>query len=150
MSVSNFDQESMNSSSSKEREVWEFGSGELFNLTNHSSKRLKQLKEGFLNLDDYINANYNSKSLRSCLVSQPKTNKNQTNFISSTQEDLVPITFNKLIPEDEIFKNNLKNISVLPSDIGSTSRYAKILIDSGASALIIHGRLYAQINLIQE
>ena len=53
------------------------------------------------------------------------------------QEDLVPITFGELIPKDKIRKNDL-NMSILQNDMHSTSRYTKILMDSGASASIIH------------
>ena len=73
---------------------------------NHSSKKLKQHNESVLNLDDCIIANYNYESLRSRLVSQPKSTENNKDFISSTQEDLVPITFGELIPEEKIRKND--------------------------------------------
>ena len=91
---SDSDQESFNCSSSKQDKISKLGSGELFNFNNyHSSKNLKQHKESFLNLNYCINANYNYKSLRSCLVSQPNSNKNNKKIVSSMQEDLVPITF---------------------------------------------------------
>ena len=65
MSVSDSDQESMNSSSSKEGEIRKLDSGELYNFKNNqSSKKLKQHIESFLNLDDCFNAIYNYKSLR--------------------------------------------------------------------------------------
>ena len=54
------------------------------------------------------------------------------------QKDLVPFTFNELIPEDKIRKNDPKNMSVLQNDVHSTSRYVKIMMNSGVSALIIH------------
>ena len=70
MSVSDSDQKCIDSSSSEEGEIWKIGSGELYNLNNnHSSKKSKQQKESFLNLDDYINANYNYESLSFRLVS---------------------------------------------------------------------------------
>ena len=94
-----------------------------------------------MNLDGCINPNYNYKSLRSSLESQPNPNKNNKNFISSTQENLVPITFGELIAKDKIRKNNSENMSVLQNDVCSTSRYIKILMDSSASALIIHDSL---------
>ena len=48
LSVSDSNQESFDSSSSKEGEVWKLGSGELFNFyNNHSGKKLKQQKESF-------------------------------------------------------------------------------------------------------
>ena len=53
-------------------------------------------------------------------------------------EGLVPITFGKLIPRDKIRKNDSKNMNVLQNNVRSTPRYVKILMDSGASALIIH------------
>ena len=103
MSVSDSDQESINSSSSKEGEVWK--KAQLFNFINdYGSKKLKQHKESFLNLDDCINPNYNYEFLCSRFVSQPKSNKK---FESPTQKDLVPITFGELIPEDEICKKTL-------------------------------------------
>ena len=81
MIVSDFDQEFINSSSSKEGKIWKLGSGELYNFDdNHSSKKLKQHTKKFLNLDDCINANYNYESLRSRLVSQPNSNKNYKNL----------------------------------------------------------------------
>ena len=64
--------------------------------------------------------------------------KNNKNFESSMQEDLVPITFGDLIPEDEIRKNDLKNMSILQNDVWYNSRYVKILMDSGTIASIIH------------
>ena len=70
MSVSDSDQESMNSSSSKKGEIWKVSSADLLNFNNnHSSKKLNQHIESFLNLDDCINANYNYESLPSRLVS---------------------------------------------------------------------------------
>ena len=57
------DQELIISSSSEEGEIRKLGSGELFNLNNNnSSKKLKQHTGSFLNLDDYINADYNYES----------------------------------------------------------------------------------------
>ena len=91
---------------------------------------MKQHTERFLNLDDCINAYYNYESLYSHLVSQPNSNKYYKNFVSSTQEDLVPFTFGELIPKDQIRKNESKNMG--------TSRYIKILMDCGASASVIH------------
>ena len=101
------------------------------------TKKLKQDKESFLNLDDCFNTNYNYESLRSRLVSQPNSNKNNKNFVSSTKEDWVPITFNELIPKDQICQNNSKNVSNLQNDVHITSWYINILMDSGASASII-------------
>ena len=78
---SNSDQESFNSSSSEEGEIWKLGSGKLFNFNNnHSSKKLKQHKKSFLNLNDYNNANFNYESLQSGLVSQPNSSKNNKIF----------------------------------------------------------------------
>ena len=88
----------------------------IFN-NNHSRKKLKQQKECFLNLDDYINANYNYESLHFYLASQPNSNKNYKNFVSYAQEDLVPITFNKLIPGDKIRKNDSKNMNISQNDV---------------------------------
>ena len=53
-------------------------------------------------------------------------------------EGLVPITLGELISEDKIRNNDSENISVSQNDVLSTSRYVKILIDSSASASIIH------------
>ena len=52
----------------------------------------------FFNIDDCINFNYNYESLHSCLLSQLSLNKNKFNSNPSRAEDLVPITFGKLIP----------------------------------------------------
>ena len=123
----------------KKAKFEKLGSGELFNFNiNHSSRKSKQNTESFLNFDNCIDANYNYESLRSRLVSQPNSNKNYKNFISSQQEYLVPITFGELIPEDKIHKTDSKNMSVLQNCLRSNSRYVKILMDSGASASIIH------------
>ena len=63
MSVSDSDQKSSDSSSSKEGKIWKIGPGELFNLNNNCSrKKLKQYKESFFNLDDCIDASYNYKN----------------------------------------------------------------------------------------
>ena len=146
-SLSNFNQESINYSSSKEGEDWKLGLGELYSFNNdHSRKNKTTQKKVFLNLDDFINANYNYESLRSCRKNYPNSNKKCKNFESSTQEDLVAITFDELISEDKIRKNDSKNMIVLQNDVRSISMYVKILMDSVASASIIH--LYVQINLI--
>ena len=124
MSVSDSDQESMNSSSSKEGEIRKLDSGELYNFKNNqSSKKLKQHIESFLNLDDCINAKYNYESLRFRLVSQSNFNNKNKNSISSKQEDLVPITFGELIPEDKVRKNDSKSMSVLQNDVRNKLRY---------------------------
>ena len=139
ISVPNSDQESFNSSSSEEGEIWKLDSVELFRFNNnHSSEKVKEHTESFLNLDDCINANYNYESLRSRLVSHSNSNKNYKKFTSSMQEDLVPIIFGELIPEDKIRKNNSKNMSVSQNYVRSNSMYVKILMNSGASASIIH------------
>ena len=107
MSVSYSDQESISCTSSEEDEVWNLGSGDLYNLNNNQSgKILKQHTESLLNSYEFINANYNYDTLRSHLVSQPNSTKNYKNFISFTQEDLVPITCSELIPKDKIHKND--------------------------------------------
>ena len=134
MIVSDSDQEFMNSSSSEKGEVWNLDSGELYNFNNNRSRKKLKLQ----NLDDCINANFNQGSLHSRLVSQVNSNKDYKNFVSSTQGDLVPITFDELIPKDKIRKNDSKNMSVLQNDVRSKSRYVKILMDSGTSASIIH------------
>ena len=51
---------------------------------------------------------------------------------------MVPIIFCAYIPEDKIRENDSKNMSLLQNDIKSTARYVNILIDSGASASIVH------------
>ena len=137
----------MNSWSSEEDEISKLGSGELNNLTtNHRRKNLKLHRENFLNLDDCINANYNYESLRSRIVSHLNSDKNNKNSKSSTQEDLVPITFGELIPQDKIRKNDSKNMSVLQNDVRSNSRYVKILMDSCVNASIIQD-LFAHANI---
>ena len=68
-----------------------------------AAKNLNNIKF-FFNLDDCINANYNYQSSRCNLVSQPNSNKNNKNFTSSTQKDIVFITFGELFPEDKICK----------------------------------------------
>ena len=139
MNVPDSGKESFNSISSEVGEIKKSGSGELFNaITNHSSNKLKQHSENFLNLDDYINANYNFEFLSSCLVSQLNSNKNNKNDISSMKEDLVPTTFSELIPKDKIHIDDSKNMSVLQNDVHSIARYVKILLDNGASGSIIH------------
>ena len=91
ISVSNSDQESIDSNSSEEGQIWKFGSGELSDLNinhgiNHGSKKLKQYTESFLNLDNHINDNYNHESLRSCLVSHSLYYENKKNSKSSMQK----------------------------------------------------------------
>ena len=84
MSVSDFDQESFNSSSVKDGVVSKLGSYELLHFnSNHSSKTLKQHTESFSNLDDCFHANYNYESIRSRLVNQPNSNNNNKNFSSN-------------------------------------------------------------------
>ena len=53
-------------------------------------------------------------------------------------EDLIWIIFGKLISEDKKRRKDSKNMRVLQNDVRSNSRYIKILMDSGTSALIIH------------
>ena len=118
MSVSDSDQVSINSSSSEEDEVRKLDSGAIFTWnTNRSSKNIKQ-PISTCNLDALTLA-----------ISHSNTDKNNNNFKSSAQE---------LIPVDKIHKKDSKNMSVLRNYVNSTSRYVKILMDSGASALIIH------------
>ena len=85
-----------------------------------------------------INDNYNYESLRSRLVSYSNCNKFHKNFESSRQEDLLHITFGELVPEGKIRENNSENMIVLQNDVRRASRCVKILMDSGASASIIH------------
>ena len=101
MPVSDSDEESSTVSSSDEGEIWKGVSGESFNLNlKHSSKQFKKQSKNFLNLNDCINANNNCDPLSSCLVIQSKYNfdKSKYKVNSSTQEDLVPLTFGELIP----------------------------------------------------
>ena len=139
MSVVDSDQESMNCSSSEVGKMWKLDPGEIFIWNLHCCrKKIKQHKESVLNLDDCINANYNYESLRSCFVSQSNSNNSCKNFVSYTQEDLVPIAFRDVNPEHKICKNDLKNISVLQNYVCITSKYVSILMDSNESASIIY------------
>ena len=68
MTVSDSEQESISSSSSKEGEIWKWGSGKWYDNNNdHSWKKIKQYTGIFLNLDDCIDTNFNYESLRSRL-----------------------------------------------------------------------------------
>ena len=48
------------------------------------------------------------------------------------------MTCGELFPKDKIHKNNSKSMSVSQNNVHSTSRYVNILMDSSASASIIH------------
>ena len=76
MSVSDSDQESSDSSSSEDGEIWK-------------RKKLKQYKESFLNLDDCINANYNYESLRSRLVSHSNVKNKNENSKGQTFQEII-------------------------------------------------------------
>ena len=52
-----------------------------------------------------------------------KSNKNNKKILLSTQEDIVPITSDELVPEDKIRKNDSRNISVLQNYERNNSRY---------------------------
>ena len=111
---------------------------------NHSRKRIKLYTESFSNLDDCINSNYNYESMRSRLASHH--NKNNTeNF--SENDDLVPITFGLIVSKFDsknssqkvnISSKNDSAISTTNKKITSTKKPVRILLDSGASASIIH------------
>ena len=91
-----------------------------------------------MNIDECINANYKYESLCSLFVSHLNSNKNNNNFESPTQEDLVCIIFNEFISEHKICEQDSENISILQDDAQITSRYVKIIMDCDASASIIH------------
>ena len=75
-SVSDSDQESMNSSSREEGEVWKSGSYELFDFNNnYRSKKFLITQKKILNLDNCINSNYYYEYFRSRLVGQPTSYK---------------------------------------------------------------------------
>ena len=111
---------------------------------NHSRKRIKLYTESFSNLDDCINSNYNFESMRSRLVSHH--NKNNTENFSES-DDLVPITFGLIVSKFDsknssqnvnISSKHGSNISTTNKKINSTKKPVRILLDSGASASIIH------------
>ena len=65
----------------------------------------------------------------------------QTNIIKiiiSSQEDLLLIIFSEFISEEKIRENNSENMSVSHNEIPCISQKVKILMDRGASALIVH------------
>ena len=105
MSVLGSDEFSLHSSSSKDGQIKNIVLNKKPNINKlkHSGWKLKQYSEIDINLDDCIHVNYSYDFFRSCLVSQPnlKTDKNIYNSNSPTQEDLVPITFDDLIPKVE-------------------------------------------------
>ena len=84
---------------------------------------MKFINEKFSSLDNCINANFQYESMRSRLASQQKNPQ----AISERSHDLVPIVFGKISnPNNTKTKEVRKNKTV------------KILLDTGASANIIH------------
>ena len=114
-----------------------------------SRKKVKNYSETFPDFDSCLNANFNYESLRSRLASHQKNNKNK----KPKNEDLVPITFGLILPEksakittstprtQKVSKNKKrKKEEITYSTRNSTQKpqYVKILLDSGASASIVH------------
>ena len=123
--------------------------------TKHSRKRIKLYSESFSNLDDCINSNFNYESMRSRLASHP----NKTNTKNSSENtDLVPITFGLIVNKISEIKNNLKtNFSQRKKRTSSTNskkfkkikKPVRILLDSGASASIIHKDFVSKENYVK-
>ena len=63
---------------------------------------------------------------------------NYKTFESLTQDNLVPITFGKLIPKEKLQEKNTENMNILQNDVHCTSWCVEILINSGSCALIIY------------
>ena len=123
--------------------------------TKHSRKRIKLYSESFSNLDDCINSNFNYESMRSRLASHP--NKTITKN-SSENTDLVPITFGLIVNKISEIKNNPKTIfshqkkrtnSTNSKKIKKIKKPVRILLDSGASASIIHKDFVSKENYVK-
>ena len=109
---------------------WKIGSDENFVVHDmrSDSKRIKLENEVFTCLDDCINSNFNYESIRSRLVSQAK-NKNRVE--NNNSEDLIPIVFCTIV------RNVRRNANDKTLE-KANEKILRILLDSGASASIIH------------
>ena len=105
----------------------------------------KKHSEKFLRLDQCINSYFDYKSLRSHLTSHnnKKLSKNKRKK-TINQTDLDPITFCFLTSNER----NSEKISPKQPDVRRKNTYVKILMDSGASASIIHESCVSKNNLI--
>ena len=101
----------------------------------HSRKKLKTYSEKFSTLDKYVNSNFNYESLRSRLTNHNNKKLSKNKIMNKiNQTDLVPITFGVLITKER----NSETVSTKQNSGRWRNTYVKILMDSGASASIIH------------
>ena len=92
-------------------------------------------------MDLFINTCLNHISIKPRLVSQPdkKLISNSEQLFNAT--DLLPITFGVILPSNlrgKISTNSQINLIILDENWNPKVRTIKILLDSGASASIIH------------
>ena len=94
-------------------------------------------------MDLFINTSLNYMSIRSLLVSQPKSKlfSNSEQLFNAT--DLSPITFGVILPPNSRDKTSTDfqiNPGTLDENNNSKVCTIKILLDSGSSALIVRKR----------
>ena len=87
------------------------------------------MNQKFSSLDNCLNANFQYESMRSRLASHSKLTKKN----SERSNDLVPIVFGKVIPTLIPLIKQVQNVRKVRKE-----KTVKILLDSGASASIVH------------
>ena len=87
------------------------------------------MNQKFSSLDNCLNANFQYESMRSRLASHSKLTKKNT----ERSNDLVPIVFGKVIPTLTPLIKQVQRVQKVRKE-----KTVKILLDSGASASIVH------------
>ena len=114
--------------SSKSDESWSIGSNKAYFVNFTHSRKKKRLQRNVFKIRSVYSFQFNYESFRSCWTSH--NNKKDIN----NQTDLVPITFGVLISKERNSEKRSTNV--------------KILMDSGASASIIHKSYVSKNNFI--
>jgi transposase InsO family protein len=98
------------------------------------------MNQKFSSLDNCLNANFQYESMRSRLASHSKLTKKN----SERSNDLVPIVFGKVIPTLKPLIKQVKHVQKVRKE-----KTVKILLDSGASASIVHHSYVAKNDFVK-
>ena len=129
----------------------------MFSNINHSRTELNvKSSKSFSTFDECLNACFKYESMRSRLASHP--NKNLSSSNSTKQEDLVPIVFGNLLYTEKNSKLSTRRVNnenkrKHSNGYAAVDTYGKqpvkILLDSGASASIVHQSYVRKIDLVR-
>ena len=129
----------------------------MFSNINHSRTELNvKTSKSFSTFDECLNACFKYESMRSRLASHP--NKNLSSSNPTKQEDLVPIVFGNLLYTEKNSKLSTRRVNnenkrKHSNGYAAVDTYGKqpvkILLDSGASASIVHQSYVRKIDLVR-